>query len=383
MDVSRAPESSQGSGFPMSQVPGPTVDLPMKRFALTLTLGLAAWVANPAIAQPSGDDGVWMADFDAAVAVAKKDGKNLLVDFTGSDWCGWCKRLHKEVFAHEIWETTATKEYVLVALDFPRDEAIKKLVPNPERNAELSEKYGIEGFPTILLMTPDGDVFGRTGYQEGGPEKYLEHMAELKKTGMLQLEAVHKVVAAYNAATGDEQMAIWERVAALLEKNGADSAGAGQLVEIVEKGIALDPDNAKGILAKALTTLLGAGKYSDEYFAKAKGIDAKNETGLYETAVAARLDNVNSEEAMLSSLVEVDAFSKLGKVVDKTRCVRIYSIGAFFAMRFKQDEELAKTYAQKSADLGGLESEEFGELIKGILNPDAEEDEDGEIEEGR
>ncbi|MGB0767609.1 MAG: hypothetical protein ACPGYV_07840, partial [Phycisphaeraceae bacterium] len=74
----------------------------------------------------------------------------------------------------------AKKNWVLVALDFPRDEEIKAKVPNPERNKELQAKYGVRGFPTILLMTADGEVFGRTGYQAGGPEKYLEHMAELR-----------------------------------------------------------------------------------------------------------------------------------------------------------------------------------------------------------
>ncbi len=139
----------------------------MKRFALSLTLGLAALVSAPAVALAGGGDH-WMADYDAAVEVAKKEGKNLLVDFTGSDWCGWCIRLNKEVFQHESWETAATKEYVLVALDFPQAEELQAKVPNPKRNRELAEMLGVQGYPTILLMTPSGDVFGRTGYQRGG-----------------------------------------------------------------------------------------------------------------------------------------------------------------------------------------------------------------------
>jgi thioredoxin-related protein len=58
---------------------------------------------------------------------------------------------------------------VLVALDYPRDEAVKAKVPNPKRNQELLAKYDVQGYPTILLMTPDGDVFGQTGYSRADP----------------------------------------------------------------------------------------------------------------------------------------------------------------------------------------------------------------------
>ena len=66
----------------------------------------------------------WVADFDVAVKQAREQGKHLLVDFTGSDWCGWCIKLHDEVFAKEAFLKAAQEKYVLVALDFPRDQAI-------------------------------------------------------------------------------------------------------------------------------------------------------------------------------------------------------------------------------------------------------------------
>lgn len=350
-----------------------------------MTLGLTALVSSTAIASPVVDEGVWMADFDKAVAVAKAEGKNLLVDFTGSDWCGWCKRLHKEVFAHESWETAATKEYVLVALDFPRDEEIKAKVPNPKRNAELSDMYGIQGFPTILLMTPDGDVFGQTGYQEGGPEAYLTHMAELKKEGLPLLEAVLKFETEYKAAEGEARLALWNRGAEMLKKNGGQMPGARRIVPIVEEGLTLDPKNEKGLLTTALTALFEAGLYKENYFAAAVTADPANASGLYERALVGRLENVNSEETMLSSLEAVDAFDKVGKVHDKATGVKVYSIAGFFAWRHKQDDELASKYAEKAVELGGYADETFGDLLRQILGTDEDEagEEVEEAEDGR
>ena len=114
-------------------------------------------------------EGVWTEDFEAAKAKAKAEGKDLLIDFTGSDWCHWCVKLKEEVFDHESFSTEATKHFVLVELDFPskapQDPKIKA------QNQALQKKYNISGYPTILLTDHSGAVYGRTGYQAGGPEK--------------------------------------------------------------------------------------------------------------------------------------------------------------------------------------------------------------------
>jgi thioredoxin-related protein len=352
----------------------------MKLFALTVALGFSAMFSTPALAQPTVEGAVWMADYDAAVEVAKKEGKNLLVDFTGSDWCGWCIKLHKEVFAHESWESVATKEYVLVALDFPNGEEAKAKVPNPDRNRELATKYGVGGYPTILLMTPEGDVFGQTGYQAGGPEAYLTHMAELKAKGLPVLKAAIELGKKYAAAEGDARITVWNEVIGFIETSGMESSGAKRLVPIVEEGFTLDPENKQGMYAKALVLLMGMGSYKVEYFDKALALDPKNEAGLYETALLGRIENVDSEESMLSSLEAVTAYSVVNKVAENSRGIRIYSIAAFFAMQHKQDMELALVFAEKSAALGGEDDETFGELVTSILDSAEEvmeEDEEG------
>lgn len=119
----------------------------------------------------------WMTDFPAAQAQAKAEGKPLLLDFTGSDWCGWCIRLDREVFSQAAFKEFAASELVLVELDFPRGK--KQSAEVRAQNEALAAKYGIEGFPTLILLSPAGGVVGRTGYREGGAEAYVEHLKAL------------------------------------------------------------------------------------------------------------------------------------------------------------------------------------------------------------
>ncbi|MGJ8637922.1 MAG: thioredoxin family protein [Opitutaceae bacterium] len=117
----------------------------------------------------------WMTDFEAAKAKAAEEKKPLLLDFTGSDWCGWCIKLDKEVFSQDAFKAYAKESLVLVELDFPRDSST---LPEgvAEQNEALAKKYGVRGFPTILVLSPDGKLVEETGYQRGGAESYVEHI---------------------------------------------------------------------------------------------------------------------------------------------------------------------------------------------------------------
>ncbi len=130
----------------------------------------------------SAADG-WLTDLDEGIKVAKAEKKAILVDFTGSDWCGWCIRLKKEVFDQKEF-AAASKDFVLVELDYPQK---KKQSPEEKaKNKALSEKFAIEGFPTIMLLDSAGEPFAQTGYEAGGPVKYLAHLKELLKNNTSQ-----------------------------------------------------------------------------------------------------------------------------------------------------------------------------------------------------
>ena len=119
----------------------------------------------------------WDTDFGEASARAKEQGMYMLLDFSGSDWCGWCIKLDEEVFSRNAFQTFAKDSLVCVLLDFPRRKPQSDRLK--EQNQALAQRYGVQGFPTVLILSPDGDPVERTGYRRGGPEKYVEHLKEI------------------------------------------------------------------------------------------------------------------------------------------------------------------------------------------------------------
>jgi protein disulfide-isomerase len=114
----------------------------------------------------------WRTDLPAAAADARANQRLLLLNFSGSDWCGWCKRLDAEVFSQPAFQEYAASNLVSVLVDFPRrtklDEALKA------QNERLMRHFKVEGFPTILLFNSEGDLVGQLGYQPGGPEAFIQ-----------------------------------------------------------------------------------------------------------------------------------------------------------------------------------------------------------------
>jgi len=122
----------------------------------------------------SSDNLSWNGNLEKAIEQAKKENKAVLVNFTGSDWCIWCKRLSAEVFQQKEFEAYAKESLVLVMLDFPKD--LQQSQETKAYNNSLAQKYGIQGFPTILLIDGQGKLLAQTGYQPGGAAKYVEHL---------------------------------------------------------------------------------------------------------------------------------------------------------------------------------------------------------------
>ena len=122
-------------------------------------------------------ENLWLTDFEAAKKTAAEKKLPILADFSGSDWCGWCIKLDKEVFSQNEFKDFAKDNFILFLADFPRkkqqSDKIKK------QNDGLSKKYAIEGFPTILLMDAEGRVLARTGYERGGAAAYVAHLKKL------------------------------------------------------------------------------------------------------------------------------------------------------------------------------------------------------------
>ena len=120
----------------------------------------------------------WMTDFEKAKDKAKSDNKYVLIDFSGSDWCGWCIKLDKEVFSEKAFQKYAKDHLVLMLADFPRDKS-KQSEEVQKQNEQMKKEFSIGGYPTVFILSPDGKTVAKTGYQPGGAEAYVEHIKTL------------------------------------------------------------------------------------------------------------------------------------------------------------------------------------------------------------
>ena len=222
---------------------------------------LAAFVALMIAALPALAAPKWYTDLDEAKAVAVKENKPLLVDFTGSDWCGYCIKLHAEVFDKPEFEAFA-KNYVLVELDFPN----KKPQPAEEKakNKATQAKFAVSGFPTVLLIdAKSGEAYGRqSGYGPGtGPKAYIEKLSAFKNTTEGRAALVNETkkageASAKRAAQGAKMRAALEAkdfdaVCKVVDEDFADAQGSRKAVASINKALMsqrIDPANKERAL---------------------------------------------------------------------------------------------------------------------------------------
>jgi thioredoxin-related protein len=144
------------------------------RIPLMAALILAATIG---LVLAEGDEPKWLTSYDEAVKVAKAEKKPILVDFTGSDWCGWCIKLKDEVFKTKEFKDWAAKNVVLLEIDFPRKK--EQAAEVKKQNQELQKKYDIKGYPTIVFLDAEGKELGRSGYLKGGPGAWTKKADEI------------------------------------------------------------------------------------------------------------------------------------------------------------------------------------------------------------
>lgn len=141
---------------------------------------LVAFLTCWTVFQVSAAEVSWQTDVPKAEAQAKKENKLVLLDFTGSDWCGWCIKLNHETFSKSEWADYAKKNLVSVEVDFPR--AKQQSAALKSANEALQKKYNVEGFPTIVVLKPDGTVaWKHEGYLAGGPKAMIAEIEKAKK----------------------------------------------------------------------------------------------------------------------------------------------------------------------------------------------------------
>mgnify|MGYP002632061562 CR=1 FL=1 len=140
--------------------------------AITSLLGLS-------IASIAGE-ATWLHDFEAAKKQAQEEHKQILINFTGSDWCGWCIKLDKEVFSEKEFQEFAKDRLVLMEVDFPDKK--KQTAEVEAQNIKLDKDFRVEGYPTVFLIDSEGKkLTDDIGYRKGGAQAYVDHLKTLMK----------------------------------------------------------------------------------------------------------------------------------------------------------------------------------------------------------
>jgi thioredoxin-related protein len=124
----------------------------------------------------------WLNNLEEAKTKASQENKNILLVFSGSDWCGPCIKLDKTVWQSEQFQKEAPKNWILVKADFPKKKAHQLTPELTESNNKLAEKYNKEGnFPLVILLDKTGKVKGMLGYMNVDAEEYIENIHDLDK----------------------------------------------------------------------------------------------------------------------------------------------------------------------------------------------------------
>jgi len=324
-----------------------------------LSGGLQA-MEKPKPGEQESPKATWLTSIEEAQKIAQKTNKDILIDFTGSDWCGWCIKLHDEVFGTEKWNQEIPKKYVLVVLDFPKNKELSK--EQKEYNDKLSREYGINGYPTVILLDSAGRLYARTGYQKGGVDNYLTHLEELAK----QKQTINDSLKQIKESAPDKRLGLMDTFLVQVNKWGISMAYTDMKEEIID----LDTDNKAGLKLKYAVELVGESwskkdqKKTEMCLKVVKELDAGKAKDL-ETEI--KMESVSNEylakkdwKGALAALEPLINEKPSNEVAQK-----LYYLRAMASVQLG-DEESFVTDTEKAIDLAP--DSDFGKQLQQMYN---------------
>jgi len=280
-------------------------------------------------------ESIWINNFEVAQNSARKEGKDLMLCFTGSDWCYWCKKLRSEIFDKSDFIGKIQKSFILVEIDFPND--IQQTDELKRQNNALSETYAVEGFPSVILADAAGQPYAKTGYLESGTENYLKHIDTLKQVRNKRDEL-------FSRAQKAEGLARAELIDQALELLAANDIYIGYS-NLIEEIKVLDADNRIGLKMKY----------------EVKEIEEK---------LGAIVEEVSQTYDYEKALAQIDSLIK--KVEFNTKIVQtMYLLKAKIYLNFGDDLEIAKNNLIKAYEASPDTA--TAQKIKGYLAQVSEE----------
>jgi len=141
----------------------------MKRIIAVVVLMIVG--VNTASAQE------WQTDFTVAKEIATKESKPIILVFQGSDWCGPCIKLDREIWSTDTFKAYANENYVMLKADFPKRKKNALSEAQTKANAQLAETYNKQGFfPFVVVLDSNGKVLGENSYKKTTPENYIKEL---------------------------------------------------------------------------------------------------------------------------------------------------------------------------------------------------------------
>ncbi len=315
-----------------------------KNFNSLVKIGVAtAAITCSGVAFASSEG--WSADFAASQKAAKEANKDLLINFTGSDWCGWCIKLHKEVFSEEAFKVGVKDKFVLVELDFPRDKS-KLSAETLAQNKELGAKYKVQGYPSILLCDAEGKPFAATGYEEGGPEAYVKHLDKLRDQRTARDQAFAAAAKSQGVAKAKEL------VAALNAMGLTDGMIRNFYKDVIEQIKVADPKDETGF-AKAAASKAREAAFQDELQSFAQKNDMDGALALVDKTLKQQDSSTEATQQMMMTramiFTQQKKFDEAMKAADEAKAFAPDSEMAAGIDRFKERIESEKKKASEPA----------------------------------
>ena len=123
----------------------------------------------------------WETNWDVASAKATEGNQNIVLVFSGSDWCGPCIKLDREIWQSGEFQELSKDHFVMLRADFPRKSKNALTAEQQEHNNKLAEKYNKYGyFPFVVVLDPKGKVLGSLGYEKTTPELYFKKLQAIE-----------------------------------------------------------------------------------------------------------------------------------------------------------------------------------------------------------
>jgi S1-C subfamily serine protease len=274
----------------------------------------------------------WLQDYEAARQLAAKEKKDLLILFDGSDWCGYSMRMTQAVFSKSEFREGTKADFVLVFIDFPRSPGAKAKVQNADRNRQLSERFGVGGFPTIILADSEGRPYGIDNYQSGDAKKYVQRLAEWKEVRQDRDRLLGEVA----AATGKAKLDAAAKAVELLYGTDLADYYERELSEWTSLAQQQDPDNKQGL--------------AEVYFEASWKVRAR------------KLGQLGTQR-LVQVAEELDAWTKNRTIKDADRGASMFQHAAYWMMSLER-HDLASRYVERALTFKPPDVELHAALLK-------------------